>query len=160
MQRFCLLCILSKKAAFCMMKPFRIVAIFFLLMYVVSCDETGGLSYFENLSTVIDGKLYNKPPENKVVIERSVIKDGFMEIQIAFSGCDGSTCKARLIDSEVIDGSLPVQRYLRVEFINEEEGDSTISKTFAFDLTPLQVPEENKVRINLDGWNESLLYTY
>ncbi len=142
------------------MHAFRFLLCFSFLLILLSCDENSNLSPYDNLSTVVDSKLFEKTSGSNFTIQSAIIKDGFLEITLAASGCNGSTWKARLIDSGLIAESYPVQRYARIEFVNGEECMAYLTKTFAFDLSLLQVPDANRVAINLTGWNNSLLYTY
>lgn len=59
-----------------------------------------------------------------------------------------------------IPNSYPVKRFAKIRFTNNEPCLTSFSRDLSFDLNPLQIRGENKVPINLQGWNKSLLYVY
>ncbi len=143
-------------------KTMFLTATLFLIAAVVSCDKKDAPALPDvNSSTVIDPALYEKT--NPMLVSDVRVIGDVMQVKISASGCDGSTWKARLIDSGSIAKSNPVQRKAKIEFTNMEACLAFFSKIFIFDLKPLRVGSSNEVNVILDlgnGKTESVLYKY
>jgi len=84
-----------------------------------------------------------------------------LNISISASGCSGETWVLELIDSEGVMESLPPQRNLKLILTNSEACLAVFTKTQSFDLTQLRVEEdENEVILNIEGFPESITYSY
>lgn len=90
------------------------------------------------------------------------IFDDCLSIKIGASGCDGENWGFNLIDSGAIAESLPEQRNIKFQLVNNEEDcDAYFEKTIAFDLKPLQINNSvNKIILHLEGWGPPLTYSY
>ncbi len=82
-----------------------------------------------------------------------------LSITISYGGGCGEV-SAKLIDSGDVAESLPVQRYLRLAFKDDDLCEALLDTTFLFDLTPIRVAEDNTVRFTLDGWSREFFYNY
>ncbi|MGB1248674.1 MAG: hypothetical protein ACPG4Z_07295 [Chitinophagales bacterium] len=94
-------------------------------------------------------------------IDTIVLNGSCLDITIGASGCNGSTWNVDFIDEGVIMESLPIQRNARVLLVENNEACLAVpSRTFSFDLQPIQESSENSLILNIDGWDESILYEY
>lgn len=109
--------------------------------------------------TLIDASKYMNASSAIYTIKEINVNGDCLEISIVSSGCDGNSWKAELIDSEGIMESLIVQRELRLVLENLEICDAIITKTFTFDLRPIQI-NDDKVILNVKFWDEQVLYEY
>lgn len=100
----------------------------------------------------------NAPADELTVIDAFILND-CLTIEFAASGCDGSAWEVKLIDANVVMESYPVQRNIRLSLRNQEECDAVITKTVAFDISPLQL-EYDKILLNLTNSGAQLLYEY
>ena len=83
-----------------------------------------------------------------------------LEIEFASSGCSGDSWTWEMIDAEQILESYPVQRNLKLVLNNPEACQAVFTKTTSFDLQPIQLQDYGEIILNLDGFTESLLYSY
>lgn len=88
------------------------------------------------------------------------IKNDCLEIEYSASGCDGSSWSEEMVDAEVILESFPIQRNLKLLLDNKEACQAVFTKKVSFDLTPIQTEDYTKIILNIDGYDEPLLYNY
>ncbi|WP_430935502.1 hypothetical protein [Saccharicrinis sp. 156] len=100
----------------------------------------------------------NTRSDNFTITGAQIIGDS-LRVDIASSGCAGSTWKVCLFDSGAVMESYPEQRLLWLTLENREACDAVPTRSFAFDIAPLQI-QSDKIYLNLQGWNEKLLYDY
>lgn len=112
-----------------------------------------------DMQTIIHAERYGQLDNNTPLTQVRITGDE-LHVTITASGCNGSRWEATLIDSGKQAYSNPPQRYAKIEFVNNEDCLAVISRIFVFNLKPLRVKESRKVYINLEGWSQSLLYTY
>ncbi|WP_282136540.1 hypothetical protein [Seonamhaeicola maritimus] len=113
-----------------------------------------------DFTTVIDETKYANLSSDNFTFVNAEIEGDCLSIEIGASGCDGSTWKFELIDSGDVAESSPEQRYLKLDFNNDELCDAYFESTFTFDLNPVKVQGSNKIILHLDGLDESLEYSY
>ena len=82
-----------------------------------------------------------------------------MNITIQYGGGCGNI-ELKLIDSEMILESYPVQRNIRLSLKDEDYCKALITKELSFDLTPIQISGYNQIILDISTWNEPILYTY
>lgn len=141
------------------MKPILQFLLFSLLAVVISSCEKNELdSSNVDIGTRIHTEEQNEPDGNTLIRE-ALIKSDELHITITASGCDGSRWTARL-DRGSLAYSNPPQWFAKIEFVDNEDCEALVSRTFVFDLKPLRVKEVRKVNINLEGWSKQLSYTY
>ena len=54
----------------------------------------------------------------------------------------------------------PLQRAVKVKLINNQECLAVFQKTKSSDLTPFRIEGQNSVPLNIEGWNEQIIYEY
>ena len=145
------------------MKPSTIL---FLLIVILGsgachkCDDCIPASGCDQ-PVIVDQALYETAPDDLLSFENIRLDGDCLEITFLSGGCDGSAWITRLIDSEAILESFPVQRVLRLSLHNMEPCDAVIAKTVRFDLTPIQLEEYDRILLNIDGYQgERILYRY
>lgn len=127
--------------------------------YEVVFSVEDAATYHPCKTVIIDENIYENVNAHPFFWVNASIDDDCLDIEISAAGCDGSTWQAALIDSGAIAESLPEQRYLKFRFINEELCTAQFTQIFHFDLVPLRTSND-EVLLNLDGWEEALLYSY
>ena len=95
----------------------------------------------------------------KQTINSLKITENCLKINFSSSGCSGDTWELKLIDSEDILESNPVQRNLRLSLKNEELCLAFITKELSFDISNLQV-DGNQVQLNITNSDDEILYEY
>jgi len=136
------------------------LVILFLAPIALSCTNNDDPSANEcDFQTLISGGLYVNAPSDELVINSLDISNDCLRINFSASGCSGDTWEIQLIDSEAILESLPPQRNLRLSLKNEEDCEAFITKEYTFDISNLQV-QNNQVYLNIVNADESILYSY
>ena len=114
-----------------------------------SCDQT----------TIISSEQYKNEPSDQLTINSLELNKNCLKINFSSSGCSGDTWDLKLIDSEEILESLPLQRNLRLSLKNEELCEAYITKELTFDISNLQV-SGNQIALNIANSNNKILYEY
>lgn len=118
--------------------------------YVSLCDEI----------TIVNPDLYeNFNTANFTFIDAEIVDD-CLRLEIGASGCDSNTWGFNLVDSGAVAESLPEQRYLKLQLINEEACLAFFEKTVSFDLSPIQIDGSNEIILHIEGLESSLNYKY
>ena len=102
---------------------------------------------------------YYNTANNQITISALEINDNCLKITVTAGGCDGSTWIVRLICSEEIMYSYPPQRNIKISFQNNEKCRALITKEFSFDITDLQV-SDNQIYLNIVNTGNQILYEY
>lgn len=134
--------------------------VFFSLL--VSCDEEEDICncYLPcGDAVIVNANLYGQDPSSMFSVIEAEITGDCLFLTVSSSGCDGNNWGADLFSTEPQVASV-VTADVRMDLINQEACLAVISKDFMFDLQLLQVAGENSVLINLDGWDETLVYNY
>lgn len=83
-----------------------------------------------------------------------------MEITFTSSGCGPELWKENLYSTDSFYAVFPLQRILKIELINEDICHAIFQKSISFDLTPFQMDGQHTLPLNIDGWNEQIIYGY
>ncbi|SFR34215.1 hypothetical protein SAMN04490243_0796 [Robiginitalea myxolifaciens] len=143
------------------MRPILFLSLF-LVCILFSCDTSDDdppRSSQCGILAEVNENRWRSANTDGYVIESVMLEGDCLEITLAASGCDGESWEARLFDAAAIAESLPPQRDVRIDFSNPELCDAFLQRTFVFDLSRLRV-SSNSVFLNLDGWEDQILYEY
>ena len=113
-----------------------------------------------NFETVISAEQYANAPNDQLSIVDLEINENCLQITFSASGCDGNSWEVKLIDSEQILESLPVQRNLRLSLENNEDCTAVPNKILTFDISELQITDDNQVYLNITNSDDQILYEY
>ena len=135
-----------------------LVSILSGLFSLTSCGDNDS----ENIiceNTIIDNQQYtNSQSDSYSLISLSDYK-GCLKVSIRYGGgCE--EVSAKLIDSEEIFESNPVQRNLKIVFSDTDECEALIEKNLYFDVSNLQVDNENMVLLNFQSSDLTYRYEY
>ncbi|WP_299337191.1 hypothetical protein [uncultured Psychroserpens sp.] len=133
---------------------------FALLLMNTQCDEDNTIDSPCDQIAIIDNAFYQSAESDEFSVVDVVINDNCLSIDISASGCDGNTWSMVLVDSGDIAESSPPQRFLKLVFTNDEDCLAVIGQERSFDLSPLQTNDENEVILHIEGFTESITYTY
>ncbi|WP_298498084.1 hypothetical protein [uncultured Algibacter sp.] len=124
------------------------------------CEEDDDyLSVCDNL-VIIDESYYNTFDSGNFTFIDAEVIDNCLSVTISASGCDGNSWAYNLVDSGSIAESLPEQRYLKLELLNEEACLAVFKRTVSFDLTPIKIEGSNEIILNIEGFESSINYKY
>ncbi|MDT0559593.1 hypothetical protein RM697_13115 [Ichthyenterobacterium sp. W332] len=133
-----------------------------LLLVNTTCNEDDlPINEVCDYNVVINQMLYNEiDNENSLTIQEAILNDNCLELLVSASGCDGESWEFALVDSGDIAESSPIQRFLKLNFTNNEACLAVITRVVSFDISDLQMPNENEVLLNIEDLSESFLYQY
>lgn len=140
--------------------------IFFLIISLsimnMQCEDNDDVIDAEcDFVATVNKALYDNLETASFQITSAEIINDCLEIKIGASGCDGNSWEFNLVDSGAVAESLPEQRFLKLQLINEELCDAYFEKTTSFDLTPLQINNGvNEVILHIEGLESALNYKY
>ena len=143
------------------MKKFLLFSIL-IITVVISCQPDEPDNIIQDLcdqEAVIDTEIF-KYDESEVTITKIELIQDCLHIEYSGRGCDGTTWKVSLIDSEFIEETSPTRREILLQLIDKEECEAIITKTTTFDLSPLRITGKNEIIFSLKGWDEDITYLY
>ncbi len=118
---------------------------------IPSCNEN---------AQIIEETNFNDLETNNYFIQNVVLNDYCLSVTVSSSGCSPDNWNMNLFSHNNFTFVYPATRFAKIELINNEACLAVFQKTISFDLTPYQIQGQNQVQINLQGWNEQILYTY
>ncbi|MEM5564139.1 hypothetical protein WNY78_03440 [Psychroserpens sp. AS72] len=134
---------------------------FTLLLLNTQCDDDDQNSASPcDQTVIIDNGFYETAESDVYNLIEAVIIDNCLSINIGASGCDGETWSMVLVDSGNVAESSPEQRYLKFVLTNDELCLAVFTQERSFDITPIQVEGSNEIILNIEGFEEPLIYTY
>jgi hypothetical protein len=140
-----------------MLRLYTLLSLFFIIsckqeIIETSCDQ----------EVFINNDAYNNNSSANFTINSVEIEDNCLIINFGASGCDGSSWQEKLIDSEEILESIPVQRNLIFSLENSEICLAYFTKEVSFDISSLQISSESSMVLNIENGinNFNALYEY
>jgi hypothetical protein len=133
---------------------------FTLLLMNTQCDEDDIIEAPCDQTVVVDNSFYQSAESDFYNLINAEITDNCLTIEISASGCDGSTWSMVLVDSGDVIETFPVQRVLKFVFTNDEDCLAVFEQQRSFDLSPLQINDDNEVILIIVDFPEQLSYTY
>lgn len=142
----------------------KVLFIILLSMLSLSCDSDDDNSNLENncdkLSEIISEDDFDAINVSNYTMIEVVLNNDCIEITFGSSGCGTELWEEKLFSTDAFYTIFPLQRALKMELINEEDCLAYFQKTVSFDLTPFQIDGQNEIPLNIDGWNEQIIYEY
>jgi len=143
---------------------YRIQLTHFILTFglvLTACDrDTEGECWSACCQQVIiNADEYQNAPNDALEIVNVQLEGDCLRIRFESGGCDGNSWGIKLIDSEAIMESYPVQRNLRLSLKNEEPCDAIVTKEIAFNVSKLRL-EYDKILLNITNSGDQVLYEY
>ena len=124
-------------------------------------DDSGSINLLDcNLNTTVSSLAFQNSISSPVSISFHTITENCLALDYNASGCDGSSWEVELIASEDILEANPPQRNLKFILTNQELCTAVIQQEMTFDITNLQVANNNSVLLNIDEITEPILYEY
>jgi hypothetical protein len=148
---------LQNKSNVMKMKPLYYLLTLLLCSACIN-DDNNALSECDK-NVLISQALFNNAPNDYFTINNLSIEGDCLKINFGASGCDGSSWKIQLIDSEQILESFPPQRIIKFSLDNKEACEAFFTKEISFDISKLQV-DGGKVYLNIANTEHQILYEY
>ena len=144
-----------------MKKLILLAALFFLFNSCTDCDDDFvNVSNCNQTAQIIEEEPFNAIETYNYQISDIVLNQDCLEITIYSSGCNPDNWAMNLFCSNILYDVLPMQRYAKIELINNEACLAIFPKTISFDLTNYQIWGQSEVPITLEGWSEQIIYAY
>ena len=145
------------------MKKIFILSTLFLF-FLNSCSDNDDIatkvSNCDQQAQIVEEGIFNTIETYNYQISNVVLNQDCLEITIWASGCDANNWEMKLFSHNNFSTVIPLQRFAKIELINNEICLAIFQKTVSFDLAPFQVQGQNQVPINLEGWSEQIIYQY
>ena len=124
-------------------------------------DDSGSINLLDcNINTTVSSLAYQNSTSDPVAISFHAITENCLALDYTASGCDGSFWEVELIASEDILEANQPKRNLKFILTNQEVCTAVIQQEITFDITNLQVANNNSVLLSIDGITEPILYEY
>ncbi len=136
------------------------VVLIMLLALFNACEEDGVKASNCDSIVALDANSYQNETSDFYTIISASIQENCLQIEYSASGCSGESWKEKMVDEEVILESFPIQRNLKMILDNPEACAAVFTKTVSFDLIPIQTEDYTRIILNIDGYDEPLLYDY
>ena len=138
--------------------------IFLLTILTLSCDSDDDNSNIENdcdfTSEIISEDDFNTVNTSNYGITNVELNNDCLKIIFGSTGCGTELWVENLYSTDAFYNVFPLQRALKMELINNELCQAAFEKTVSFDLTPFQIDGQSELPLNIDGWNEQIIYEY
>ncbi|WP_178989757.1 hypothetical protein [Winogradskyella schleiferi] len=131
-----------------------------IILMNTQCSDDDVTILTDCSEVIIDNNAYETAESDYYSVVNIVFNGDCLTLDLSASGCDGNTWEFTLIDSGNIAESMPPQRYLKLSLFNNEACLAVFSREESFDLTPLRVDGTNEVLLNIEGFEEPILYAY
>ncbi|MBA6152453.1 hypothetical protein [Gelidibacter maritimus] len=144
-----------------MKKNILIISLYILIFSCNTDDDNSSVDQNCSLISEIvsEGEFNSIITSNYVITEIELISD-CLEITYSSSGCGTELWEENLYSVDAFYAVFPLQRSVKMELINEELCDAIFQKSISFDLTPFQIKTQSEVPLNIDGWNQQIIYRY
>ncbi len=109
---------------------------------------------------IINKEKYDTTNTDNYTITSASIQNNILTLEITSSGCSGDSWIVNLVDSEEIVETMPVQRNLKIELINNEVCLAIVTKEVQIDISKLQISNANQILLQLENWNQEINYKY
>jgi hypothetical protein len=128
---------------------------------LVSCSDDDNPSIdCDSTSEVISEETFDSIDTSNYVISDVQLNGNCLEVTIGSSGCDPDLWEMNLYSTNAFYAIYPIQRAVKIELINYQECLAVFEKTISFDLIPFQLEIKNELPLNIEGWNEQIVYEY
>ena len=147
-----------------MVKFMKQLLFFIVLIFSVmntQCNDNNSIDTNAcDLTALVDEEAYAKANFEGLNITNATIEADCLQVTFGALGCSGKNWEFQLIDSGAVAESLPEQRYIKLNFKNNEACLAYFERTVSFNLKPVRVKGSNEIVLHLEGLNTPLTYNY
>ena len=139
------------------------ILLFSFLVVFYSCsnkDDSTNLPNCDSSSEVIAENNFNNIDVTNYSLSTVNLNGDCLEITLSSSGCDANLWEMDLHSTNAFYNVYPLQRALKVKLTNNQVCLAIFQKTKSFDLTPFRIEGQNSIPLNIDGWDEQIIYEY
>ena len=145
-----------------MMKLIKSLPLFTLLLfYISSCTpKMAEPTPACGPQVMVDEKAFTDTESANYTLLSYSVEGDCLSIEVGASGCSEDLWNVKLLASEYVLETYPVQQPLRFILKNEQMCQAYFTKTFKFDISALKQKGGNEVSLNIEGVKEPLMYSY
>ena len=145
----------------------KIIWIFtFFGILFISCSIDSGKSNpsiaieCDDLAEIFDETDFNTIETSNYTIIDVQLNDDCLEIRFGASGCDPEPWEMNLYSTDAFYAVFPLQRTVKMELINNQACAAYFEVDISFDLSAFQIEGQNEIPLNIEGWDEQVVYEY
>lgn len=144
-----------------MTKNILIICLYILIFSCSSDDDNSTVNQNCGLiSEIVSEDEFNSIITSNYEITEVELNRDCLEITYRASGCGTEFWEENLYSVDAFYAVFPLQRYVKMEVINEELCEAIFQKSISFDLTPFQIKTQSEIPLNIEGWNQQIIYQY
>lgn len=130
----------------------------------ISCSDDDNIlpneTSCDSIVEVVSDENFNGITTTNYIVSDVQLNGNCLEVTIGASGCDPNDWEMNFVASEIVVETLPIQWNTKIELITNQDCLAYFDKTVSFDLTPFQLSGQNVVSLNIEGWDEQIIYEY
>ncbi len=130
-----------------------------LILGATNCDSVNSNQSECDKKIFVDDNLFSNAPNDSFDFINVEIIQNCLKLTIEYGGGCGDI-ELKLISSEMVMESNPPQINIRLSLKDEDNCKAIIRKEILFDLTPINKLVNDRVILNIDNWDESILYSF
>lgn len=113
-----------------------------------------------SVAQIISENEFNEISASNYNVSDVELNGDCLNVTISSSGCDSDNWEMKLFSTDAFYTVFPLQRVVKIKLINNEACLAVFQKTVAFDLSSFQIDGQNQIPLNIEGWNEQIIYEY
>lgn len=138
----------------------KITFLIFIAVFIISCNNDNISYSLENFDVIrVEDDLFTNAPNDNFEIVNASINGNKLNITIEYAGGCGNIYYDLVTGSDYLE-TIPLQKNIRLAFDDKDNCEASIELELSFDLKQIQVPNTNRVIINLDKWVDQIEYNY
>lgn len=122
-----------------------------LLIFSACSSSSDNDANCSKQAQIVSEQTFNDVLINYTVTDVALNED-CLDVTISSSGCSSESWQMDLLSNP--------QHDLKVKLINQELCLAVFQKTVSYSLIPLRVQGQHQVTLNIEGWNEDIVYNY
>jgi hypothetical protein len=107
-------------------------------------------------ATILADQPFSEINTENYTITSVALNENCLDITVSSSGCDSNNWTMNLFGANTNSA----QRNLKVQLINQELCLAVFQKTVSFNLIPLRIAGQHQITLNIEGWDEDVIYQY
>ncbi|WP_188458398.1 hypothetical protein [Psychroflexus planctonicus] len=144
----------------------KIILLFaFLGMLLISCSNDDQpnpptANECDDVAEILEEADFSSIETSNYTIIDAQINDDCLEIRFGASGCDPEPWEVYLYSTDAFYAVFPLQRAVKMELINNQDCAASFEVDISFDLTAFQIEGQNEIPLQIEGWDEQVVYEY
>lgn len=113
-----------------------------------------------DVAEILEEEEFNAIETANYTIIAVQLNDDCLEIRFGASGCDPEPWEMYLYSTDAFYTVFPLQRAVKMELINNQACAASFEVDISFDLTAFQIEGQNEIPLQIEGWDEQVMYEY